>query len=181
MENAATEKATKGTWACLELFGHRQIPGFVEDVRWLGQDMVQVTVPGLKRDAATQKVVGLDLEHPALVQRYNGAAVFCCTPTTETAIRRGIEQFLSFSGYRSGPLALPPPGTPDPAPAAAATSPADPLPETEGVGDEQELPDLPGDDDPANLVVEGVSDADPQPAAASGEVAPVAPAPHGEF
>jgi hypothetical protein len=99
------------SWALLELMGHRQVPGMVEEVELAGAKFFRVRVPALKRDPAGQ-VVGLDLEQLQLEQFYSPASVYALTPTTEWAVRRALER---DARYPSLP-ALPPPGATEPEP-----------------------------------------------------------------
>lgn len=115
------------SWALLELMGHRQVPGMVEEVELAGAKVLRVRVPDLKRDAAG-KVTGLDMDRVRLEQFYSPAAVYCVTPTTEATITQLIAREAAYL-----PL-LPPPGTSPDSSAAAAEErePVDPADIDEG-------------------------------------------------
>jgi hypothetical protein len=98
------ETAFQG-WAILELFGHRQVPGMVDESQVAGARFLRVRVPDLKRDE-TGRVTGVDLERVRLEQLYAPAAVYALTPTTEETIARLLAREAAYL-----PL-LPPPGSP---------------------------------------------------------------------
>lgn len=104
------------SWALLELMGHRQVPGMVEEVELAGAKMLRVRVPSVLR--ASDGALSLLLEQPVLEQYYSPSSVYALTPTTEHAIAKLLERELR---YETLP-ALPPPGTP-PQPRCRGTGP----------------------------------------------------------
>lgn len=107
MENEKTTAGAKRSWALLELMGHRQVPGFVDEVEIAGAKFLRIRVPRV--EAVTGR---LHLEPPRLEQYYSPHAVYAMTPTTEKA----IADIVLRDGRYLLP-ALPPPGSPDPDPA----------------------------------------------------------------
>lgn len=68
-----TEAAPTGPegWVILELMGHRRLAGYLTDVEVGGGRMLRIDVP----------------TEPPATQFYNGAAVYCITPTSEGTAR----------------------------------------------------------------------------------------------
>jgi hypothetical protein len=61
-------------WTLLELFGHRRLAGYIEEVEIAGRGFLRLDV------------YAGDAEDPAVSQFYGAEAVYCMTPTTaETA------------------------------------------------------------------------------------------------
>ncbi len=86
-------------WAILELMGHRQRPGFVEEVELAGGKLLRVDIP-----AADGSVMASEL--------YGCAAIYCLRPVTEevardAAKRMGDVRPLRPVDYRSREESLP--------------------------------------------------------------------------
>jgi len=67
----ATEEQNE-EWAIVELMGHRRLAGRVSEVKRFGVELLRLDVP--KADGFT-------------TQFYNGAALYCVTPTTQDIAR----------------------------------------------------------------------------------------------
>lgn len=67
---------TFGTWAVLELMGHRRLTGYVTEQQIGGVAFVRLDVPGPTPD-----------EPPSATQFYSASAIYCLTPTTEAIAR----------------------------------------------------------------------------------------------
>jgi hypothetical protein len=93
------------SWALLELMGHRQVAGMVEEVQIAGAKFLRVRVPSFRLDLEG-RVIGLDLEKLRLEQNYSPGSVYCLTPTTEQQVARLLAREAAYLP------ALPPPGSP---------------------------------------------------------------------
>lgn len=68
-------------WAILELMGHRRLGGYVREVQQYGVTMCRIDVPSADGSAMA-------------TQFYGGAAIYCCTPSSEEtarAVARGAQ------------------------------------------------------------------------------------------
>jgi hypothetical protein len=65
-------------WAVLELLGHRQRPGFVQEVEMAGTKMLRVDIP-VGTDEAGQDVL--------LTEYYSGSSLYALRPCTEAVAR----------------------------------------------------------------------------------------------
>jgi hypothetical protein len=90
----------KGSWALMELMGHRQVPGFVDEVELAGAKFLRVRVPQVEAVTGALRMDRLRLE-----QIYSPGAVYAITPTTEKVI---ADLLLRDGRYLP---ALPPPGS----------------------------------------------------------------------
>lgn len=61
-----------GSWAVLELFGHRRLGGYVTEQTIGGGAFIRIDIPAID-------------DEPAVTQFYGPAAVFSLTPTSEEA------------------------------------------------------------------------------------------------
>lgn len=95
------------SWALLELMGHRQVPGFVEEVEVASAKFFRVRVPSLL--VGEDRIPKLILERPVLEQFYSPSSVYALTPTTERAVAKLVERELRYTSLPQ----LPPPGMPD--------------------------------------------------------------------
>lgn len=69
-------------WAVLELMGHRQRPGFVQEVEMAGTKMLRVDIP-ISKDDAGQDVI--------LTEYYAGHALYSLRPCTEEVARHEMK------------------------------------------------------------------------------------------
>ena len=69
-------------WAVLELMGHRQRPGFVQEVEMAGTKMLRVDIP-VSKDDAGQDVI--------LTEYYGGQSVYALRPCTEAVAREQMK------------------------------------------------------------------------------------------
>lgn len=70
------------SWAILELMGHRQLAGMVQEVTIAGVGMLRIDVPE-----------GEDT--PAYTQFYGPTSVYCMTPVTEDVARAFAKQRMA--------------------------------------------------------------------------------------
>ncbi len=72
-------------WCALELFGHRQLAGLVEEVELAGVRMIRVEVPCRSGTENRRD------DWPA-VRYFNGSAIYSLTPVSEAQARKLAEQ-----------------------------------------------------------------------------------------
>lgn len=68
-------KPAFGSWAMLELMGHRRMAGYVSEVEMFGTTMVRLDMPQPDRDTPD-------------TQFYSAAAVYCVTPMSEEEVQK---------------------------------------------------------------------------------------------
>lgn len=71
-------------WAVLELMGHRQRPGFVQEVEIGGGKMLRVDIPVGHDEAGQDRMV---------TEFYSTAALYALRPCTEDVIREEIKRY----------------------------------------------------------------------------------------
>lgn len=69
-----SETPTFAGWAILELMGHRRLGGFVQEATVAGAGFIRIDVPG-------------DGDESVATQFYPPSALYCLTPTSESAAR----------------------------------------------------------------------------------------------
>ncbi len=79
------EATSFGSWAILELMGHRRLGGYVTEETRFGVAMCRIDVPAI--DA-----------HAGYTQYYTASAIYCVSPTTEV-LARGVSR-----GNRPAPV-----------------------------------------------------------------------------
>jgi hypothetical protein len=72
-------KIEKGTWAILEIFGHKVIAGYMTRDEFLGAPMIRLDIPETD-------------DFPAFTRHYNPSAIYSITYVSEEAARMTAEQ-----------------------------------------------------------------------------------------
>jgi len=69
MTTTETAEAPFGSWAIVELMGHRRLAGWVTEESRFGSPMLRIDIPGAGETRTTQY--------------YGNQSIYCVTPTTE--------------------------------------------------------------------------------------------------
>lgn len=94
-----TDESKPGFWAILELFGHKQIAGFVTEVQLAGAQMVKVDVPAIEEEATLAAQAGANHQYrghraqPSFERLYAPSAIYSLTQCTEEQARRFVEYY----------------------------------------------------------------------------------------
>ena len=65
-------------WAVVELMGHRQRPGYVQEVEVAATKMLRIDIPSEPDD---------------VTEIYGGAAIYCIRPTSEEVVKDMAKQY----------------------------------------------------------------------------------------
>jgi hypothetical protein len=97
----ATAEGFEG-YAIVEVFGHRQVAGFVRQVSLFGAQMARIDVPEVpeRKSKAWDYNASREVERvipaiPAFTHYYGGSAIFSMVPTTEELARAAAARFRS--------------------------------------------------------------------------------------